>query len=162
VAAVVLAGCGASQGLVGQPGSVPTSGKVLLPDENHITRSVVSNHVFSAAYSGHYTCWINSRGTYALYMGDGTASIPGFRRKSTEALGYHPCDSKKGAFTLIGRSPQDTITGDIRGRQCSADSYTVTGGTGGYTGATGSRTVTFTCPKKKQDYKDKWSGMISY
>ncbi len=163
VAAFVLAGCGASQGLVGQPGSVPTSGKVLFPDENHISRSVVPSHVFSATYSGGYTCFGGLEGFQTVFFGEGMASIPGFRRKSRETISYRGCNnSKKGSFALISRSSQDTITGQIIGDQCSADTYTVTGGTGRYTGATGSGTVTVTCHNKKRDYEDVWSGTISY
>jgi hypothetical protein len=162
VAALVLADCGGSQSMIQGPGAIPKSDRFRSPDESHTTPSVVSNHVFSAAYSGHYTCLIGLEGSFGLFVGSGTASIPGFRRKSAEALGYHPCDHKKGSFTLTSRSSGDTITGRIIGDACSADTYTVTGGTGRYTGATGSGTVTVSCPSKNEDYKDVWSGTISY
>jgi hypothetical protein len=88
------------------------------------------------------------------------ASVGGLRTNSSELVDYPFC-AANGGFALAGRSSQDTITGSLSGGYCLADKFTVTGGTGRYSGATGSGTVTFTC-KEKQHYKDKWTGTISY
>jgi len=163
-AVILLAGCGGTQSPIGAPGAMPQSSKLAASDENYIPRSPVSNHVFAAAYSGQHTCHVGVGGkSFGSFLGKGTASVRGFRVKSYENIAYNPCFSGKGKFTLVGRPsmPHDTITGKISGQECSADTYKVTGGTGRYTGATGSGTVTFTCGKHK-NYKDMWSGTISY
>jgi hypothetical protein len=168
-AAAMLAGCGGSQLSTGVLGAVPNSDKLTVSDKYPATRNVVPNHVFDARYSGRYECDVygtsRDQKFYYLFMGHGTASVPDLR-KSRESVYYYfgsiPCGISPtgGSFTLKDRSSEDTITGSVSGNDCSVDTYTVTGGTGRYSGAIGSGTVTFTCTGNH--YEDTWSGTISY
>lgn len=126
-------------------------------------RIAAQDRVFHAAYSGQFACKpdgsIGHIGVWAVFHGRGKAS---FLHGSLEQIVYPNCGSY-GTF-MLWRSPyKDSIHGYLSGAECSTNTYTVTGGTGKFTKATGIGTVTFTClGRNYSSYSDEWTGKISF
>lgn len=161
--AIALAGCGAQSPLA------PAS---LAKTDARATRVAPSaGGAFSGAYSGTYLfdCQIGlSRFTF---IGNGSASFihaSNEHGELREGNGGCPNDTWSGTATLESRRhPSNTISVALKTRPgsgfpCSLGcSFSVTGGTGKFTNAAGSGTLTIT-KLGSRAYSDAWSGTITY
>ena len=126
---------------------------------------------FSANASGALSviaCSATKEGSLT-FSGTGEASFLHRMKESGSTYGgRHPC-YEHGKATLVAVSkPSDTVTVKLSGEEfffCKIDrslGFTVTRGTGRFSHATGSGTVTFTCHPKSGMYTDVWSGTLNF
>jgi hypothetical protein len=118
---------------------------------------------FASSYSGHYLIGCFEFECYPVrFTGSGRAAFLG---KSSEKIIF---DYKGGGTSAtLSTSKGDSITASLGGATCGAPvAYVVTGGTGKFSGASGTGTVSIgNCvkhAKRRGSYSDSWSGTLYY
>lgn len=110
-----------------------------------------------------------SHGGAFAFTGAGAVKFLGPSKESGYLIAVPPgCDWTGGVTLTSSRHPEDQIDIGVKGgygvSPCAQwQSYSVAGGTGKFSNATGSGKVKFRCrggPSGK--YRDKWSGTLSY
>jgi hypothetical protein len=167
VAVIVLAACNAAQNVSPDVGAGSNSS--LGP------AGIAFNHGgrFTAAYSGTFSKDGDCSATATFnYKGNGSAK---FLHSSSEQISVTLyCGSREAAGSATLTSVQhsgDSITASVSSTDFQLPchnftmSYTVTGGTGRFRGASGSGTIVLKEPSRQctyQKYSDKWSGTLKF
>lgn len=172
VAAMMLGGCGGPQGVIGQPGTAyiatpKESGRISME-----TARMARGGGFTAAYAGNYSgnyCTRNHPGTFS-FSGVGAGN---FIHESVDAgsvegkyAGRQECQWMGTAKITSMRDSNDSIEialdGNADYQGCSNQlTFTVTGGTGKFSRASGDGTWTFKCEGNGQ-FRDHWSGHVTF
>ena len=172
IAAILLAGCGQSNGALPQSNAGTLSMR-LGQATSTLAQPAAGGGAFSGGYSGTEKfrgCTPGRQSGSFKFIGSGKVSFLG-RSKETGHLTAGAASSCgwEGAVVLQSSKQQRNrikmkLEGYVPVNPCAQPlSYTVTGGTGRYSNAKGAGTVAISClDGSSGTYSDQWSGTISF